>query len=800
MVDPFGDQDSGRREIAQASRRPAPPPDATPTESDPGTRLHLCRLAGLFALAQLMAQAKDEHLVLRLAGSSVPSLGPLQLLGIHVTGRGWYDPAGSTGSSVAGLDSQLPRLAQLGGALSVPGQAWAWAFGMRCREGLLGHLAVSANNEPAPGVRFLVGVLAQQTAFALANARLRRHATELEEANTAFATTLSGSHETLTTRPSGDPMVRRVDDAPRTVDADEAVGDSSAGVVPDHPTTNPARADTRESLARLRGLLVLGQLMAEGRDEDQLLRLASSSVSSFGALRLVGIHLSGIGWYEPPGIRSSPPDDPDIEEQLAHLEGAGGPLTIPGEAWAWGFCLRSLEGPVGHLAVSADAQPTTWAQFLLGIFAQQTASALANARLYARLRTQAGELRDSNSALATTVSALKRSMTIHDRLTRVAVAGEGEEGIARALHDLTGWPVAIEDRYGNLRAWEGPGRPDPYPKQSQQAREVLIRKARAAEQPIMDGDRLVTIASPRADVVGVIVLVGVPPTAAEEAHTAMEHGSTVLSMELARVQSVAETELRLGRDLVEELLANTDERAALGRAQALGYDLRRQHRVAIVVEDPPRRRDPDSRLRAIRRAAFEAGLGRLLVPRGEAVVVVAHDDAAWEAFQSQLVSEVGRNVWVGVGGLCEDLRDFPRSYHEARLALRMRNTRGQERRTLFYEQLGAYRLLAEVGELGAIDRFVEEWIGALVAYDSKHGADLVSTLSSYLECRGNYDATAAALSVHRNTVKYRLRRIREISHHDLKDADTLFNLQLATRAWTTRRALETREGEMPPAG
>jgi DNA-binding PucR family transcriptional regulator len=104
--------------------------------------------------------------------------------------------------------------------------------------------------------------------------------------------------------------------------------------------------------------------------------------------------------------------------------------------------------------------------------------------------------------------------------------------------------------------------------------------------------------------------------------------------------------------------------------------------------------------------------------------------------------------------------------------------------------------LAEVGELSAIDRFVEEWIGVLVAYDTKQGADLVSTLSSFLECRGNYDAAAAALSVHRNTLKYRLRRIREISGHDLKDADTLFNLQLAARAWATRRALATQTGEV----
>ena len=48
-------------------------------------------------------------------------------------------------------------------------------------------------------------------------------------------------------------------------------------------------------------------------------------------------------------------------------------------------------------------------------------------------------------------------MEIHDRLTRVALEGQGQEGIAQAVHGLTGYPVAIEDRFGNLRAWASRG-------------------------------------------------------------------------------------------------------------------------------------------------------------------------------------------------------------------------------------------------------------------------------------------------------------------------------------------------------
>ena len=88
-----------------------------------------------------------------------------------------------------------------------------------------------------------------------------------------------------------------------------------------------------------------------------------------------------------------------------------------------------------------------------------------------------------------------------------------------------------------------------------------------------------------------------------------------------------------------------------------------------------------------------------------------------------------------------------------------------------------------------MERFVAEWLGPLIDYDAEHGTPLVLTLSEYLDCGGNYDASAQALSVHRSTLKYRLRRIRQVSGHDLGLPDVQFNLQVATRAWRTLEAL-----------
>ena len=45
-----------------------------------------------------------------------------------------------------------------------------------------------------------------------------------------------------------------------------------------------------------------------------------------------------------------------------------------------------------------------------------------------------------------------------------------------------------------------------------------------------------------------------------------------------------------------------------------------------------------------------------------------------------------------------------------------------------------------------METFVNEWLGALMTYDSDHGAHLVATLSEFLDCGGSYDVAAAALT------------------------------------------------------
>jgi DNA-binding PucR family transcriptional regulator len=558
--------------------------------------------------------------------------------------------------------------------------------------------------------------------------------------------------------------------------------------------TVPPRAgdqELREQLSNLQGLLLLSMLMTESREERQILNLASTAVPSFGKFCSEGVYLIGSGWVAVADELTSAGNVglARLLDQLDRLGGGGGPVDISGRGWGWAFPLRGLGGPLGYLVVGATAAPPPGEQFLLRALAQQAGIALANARLHASER-------DAAETLAVTVGTLERSTAIHDRLTRVAVAGEGQEGIARAVHELTGYPVAVEDRYGNLRAWAGPNRPDPYPKDPVARREQLLRRVIREERPVRDGGRLLTVARPRADVLGVLVLIDPAGAAGEQELVALEHAATVLAMELARLRSLADTELRVRRELVDELLAGTDADSALARAQALGYDLERPHRV-LMVEGRARTRDDDAFFHAVRRAARDTGIGSLMVARGGAVVVLSDSDRSWEIFRQAVLSGLGGGrCRVGVGGRCERPQDFPRSFQEARFALRLQESSGGGDQATAFDDLGVYGIFSAMEDITVVERLVRTWLGPLLDYDARKHSDLVTTLTCYLECAGSYDATAAALVVHRSTLKYRLQRIRDISGHDLNESDARFNLQLATRA---HAALTGMRGSATPA-
>jgi sugar diacid utilization regulator len=554
---------------------------------------------------------------------------------------------------------------------------------------------------------------------------------------------------------------------------------------------SPASAELdswgRAQLSNLYGLFVLSMMMFDGRDAEDILRLATTSVPSLSPSEVDAMYLINDG-----GLVRRPDEqrrDDELDALVEKLEGNGGRVSLPDGEWRWAFVLRGLGGVAGCLVIRSKKEPTTDQFFLLKVLAQQTAAALASAALHHREREQRIELiklseerAAANLKLSKSVHRLKQQTNVHEVLTTVSASGAGEPGIAHALHALTNLPVAIEDQFGNLRAWSGPDRPEPYPKPTARKREDLLRRAATQGRPLREKDRLVSLIKPRHEVLGVVTLIDPSRQAGENEMFALEYGTTVLALELAHQRNLAETELRLHRDLVDDLITGTDDESAYARSDAAGHDLRGPHHVAVLQWRG--HRTDDAVAEAVSRAVNRLQLKALSARRSGMVVLLIHDRPNGDVLHRAVAAELGsRTGAIGIGSRCDTPGDIPRSYSEALRALDIRQKSRLPHGSTLFDQLGIYRILDTGESREEIEGFVREWLGKLLDYDTQKHADLVRTLSQYLECGGSYDETAAALVIHRSTLRYRLGRIKEITDLDLNDVDSRLNLHVATRAW-----------------
>jgi DNA-binding PucR family transcriptional regulator len=89
---------------------------------------------------------------------------------------------------------------------------------------------------------------------------------------------------------------------------------------------------------------------------------------------------------------------------------------------------------------------------------------------------------------------------------------------------------------------------------------------------------------------------------------------------------------------------------------------------------------------------------------------------------------------------------------------------------------------------GQLAGYAQALLGALEDYDRARGMHLVETLGVYLDAGASVALAAERLSVHRNTLAYRIARIVAVSGHDLADPGVRFDLQLALAARRLERA------------
>jgi hypothetical protein len=137
---------------------------------------------------------------------------------------------------------------------------------------------------------------------------------------------------------------------------------------------------------------------------------------------------------------------------------------------------------------------------------------------------------------------------------------------------------------------------------------------------------------------------------------------------------------------------------------------------------------------------------------------------------------------VGVSAPAEGVTALSGALHEASSARRLAALRGTTAvAVLTSDEVASHELLLATVPASVLRSFRERLLGPLLAYDNQHRAELLPTLREFLACSGSWNACAARMYVHVNTVRYRIRRIEELTGRDLSRLDDQVDFFLALR-------------------
>jgi PucR family transcriptional regulator, purine catabolism regulatory protein len=273
--------------------------------------------------------------------------------------------------------------------------------------------------------------------------------------------------------------------------------------------------------------------------------------------------------------------------------------------------------------------------------------------------------------------------------------------------------------------------------------------------------------------------------------------STLLVLELERSRSPEWEADRLAGDFVGAVLARevTDRGDIVARAAEYGSALDDGAGVVVARAVPHAPQSGEWRERVLTlaiRALRAASRGSLAMRRdGESAEVAAIVPCEGEEALARAASILERELTTSLGGFAVTVArsrwtaeavDLYRAGKEAVLAANVGEAEGRAR--IAFEETGAYRLLlpAMSEDPGELERFYDETVAPLVAYDEQYETDLLATVEMFLENDGNVTPTAERLFTHRHTVRYRLERVRELSGHDIFSTEGRERLGLGLKA------------------
>lgn len=139
-------------------------------------------------------------------------------------------------------------------------------------------------------------------------------------------------------------------------------------------------------------------------------------------------------------------------------------------------------------------------------------------------------------------------------------------------------------------------------------------------------------------------------------------------------------------------------------------------------------------------------------------------------------SEFFQKVTIGIGTIAENIKDLARSFKEAQVAIEVGKVFDTEKNIISYENLGIGRLIYQLPTT-LCEMFLHEVFknGSLESLDR----ETLMTIQAFFENNLNVSETSRKLFVHRNTLVYRLEKIKKLTGLDLREFEHAITFKVA---------------------
>lgn len=367
--------------------------------------------------------------------------------------------------------------------------------------------------------------------------------------------------------------------------------------------------------------------------------------------------------------------------------------------------------------------------------------------------------------------------------------------IAETLKHITKYEIKIESFVSYLTIPSSPPNLAPFTDEQRVELELLQRPIRMyrynldqkKEQPCMIAPIII-----EGKLLGSITSIGIENGFLEMDLAILERATTTLSLEFMRKKATHELEQQYKSDFFRDLLFSQiqHEETLLEKGKMYGFDLDRRY-IFVTIQFSQRERGLDFIAEIVNHlelicAQFDQDI---IIGSMESGVHLLYPsvnknrermDLVLQTIYRELQKKIS-NVYIGVSRIATNIDEIRLGYEQAKQAVILGRTLYEGESIIYFESLGVYRLLAEIKNMNEIQKFYDESIGSLLAYDENHDLDLIDSLTTYFQMNESISKTAEALFIHINTMKYRLQRIKILTDLDVRKSEDKLILQIGLK-------------------